>query len=150
MPTPAFLSRGSTFWVGDAASPEVFTKIARIVSATPSGATRADVDVTNADTTGTSHEFISGSTDEGTWDIVANWIPDNATQDHLTGVNYAFRQGLQRNYRSVYNTVPAAGETFAGIITKYQKPPIDVNDAPLQVMFTLRVSGQPVPFITTP
>lgn len=151
MPTtlPAFLSRGSTLLVGDGATPPVFTRIARITKATPSGSKRAMVDATNADSPGTSHESIPGSTDEGTWQVEMNWIPDDPTQNNVAGLEKFYRDGVTKTFRSVYNTIPVSGETFNAYLTDLKKPEIDATNNLLKLSATLQITGMPTPYVGT-
>jgi hypothetical protein len=95
---------GSRLWVGDGASPEVFTDLAEVTAIGEPGHMHEFVEVTHA-TSPTGHkEFIGGGIKEfEELQTTVNWLADNATHNSTTGALKALLDGTRRNYRITLN-----------------------------------------------
>jgi predicted secreted protein len=109
--TAAVKGIGTTFGVGDAASPEVFTTIAEILTISGPNISAEEIEVTNLDSPNEFKEYISGLKDGGTIDIEVNWIKD-AGQVSLRDDIVA---GTKRNYELVFPTSPETTAVFNGL-----------------------------------
>jgi len=123
---------------GDAASPEVFTTVAEVLTLERSGRKIDLVDVTNMDSPVdgdlTWREFIHGLADGGEIKFSANYIPDNVSQQNFTN---SF-DGTRRNWQIV---LPNSLGTwsFTGFITAADmKFPIDKQ---MEFSGTIKVTG---------
>lgn len=129
--TSAVLGSLTQFKLGDAASPEVFTKVAEVLSIGPIGSTAPEVDVTNLDST--SKEYIGGLPDGQQVEISGNWIAANTQQAALRD-----NIGSTRNIQIVWpDTTQAA---FAFVLLGFN---IDETSAEQQIKFSVtgRISG---------
>ncbi|MBA2627186.1 MAG: hypothetical protein H0U85_04185 [Gemmatimonadales bacterium] len=136
--TQARIGFGTLLKRGNGATPEVFTTIAEVKSITPPQADADDVDVTHMESPGRSREFIQGLTNPGEASFEVNWIPDDPTQDHLTGLLADQQAGTVRNWQIV---LPAGLLTwgFRGYVKKFN--PDIPTDKELKASVTIKVSG---------
>jgi predicted secreted protein len=138
MPSAAFWGYGSTFQLGDGATPEVFTSIAEIRDMKPPKMKRDSSDVTSHGSTGGWREFLPNLRDGGEVAIEANWLPNNVTQDEVTGVYEAFTDNVNHNWKIILpDTILTIA--FAGHITAFEpETPLDNHG---KLSFTIKVSG---------
>lgn len=94
----AFHGYGSTYKVGDGASPEVFTAVAEVTSIQPGAMSTEAIDATHLTSANAHKEKIPGIKDTGVFTITGNYLPGNATQNGAT-------RGLLKlwNDRTVFN-----------------------------------------------
>lgn len=103
--TDAILGAGSSLKLGDAASPEVFTKIAEVLRVGAIGQTAAEIDVTNLDST--AKEYIAALPDGETVSISMNFVggtEQNALRDGVrTTRNFVmeFSDNTQASFKMV-------------------------------------------------
>lgn len=139
----AQIGYGTLLKRGNGASPEVFTPVAEITSITPPQAESDDVEVTHMESPGRTKEYIAGMVEAGEAAFKGNWIPGNATQDHLVGVLADQKAGTVRNWQIVVppGTAAPAGLTwsFSGYVKKFN-PDISVSDK-LSFDASIKVSG---------
>jgi predicted secreted protein len=74
---------GGSVKTGDGASPEVFTAITEVQTASFSGDKVDTVDVTHAASPGAHREFIATLDDNGEFQFTANLLPTDTTQINL-------------------------------------------------------------------
>ena len=138
--TQAFWAYGSIFQLGDAATPEVFTAVAEITELSFLDMSRDKIVVTNHASPDGYHEKLPGMRDAGKIAIKANWLPNNATQDEVTGILSKFNDNVLHNCKII-----AAGSivtaAFACFVSNFKA------DLPLekqgQLEFTVEISGKP-------
>jgi len=128
---------GTTFGIGDGASPEVFTLIGELFAVSPVGAEKPLVDFTHHTSPNTFKEWLTGVADGTEITLSANFVASDAGQ---ILVRTTFNGILAVNME-VTGPSGAQAETaaFAGIITAH-----DV-DRPLEdrqvFNFTVKVAG---------
>lgn len=139
MATGAKLGYGTLLKKGNSASPEVFTTIAEVVSIGEFGSEAEILDVTNFDSAGGFKEYINGLKDGVELTVVANFLPNNATQGYAAnGLIDDHNDGTTRNFR--LELTPSLGVfRFSGIIRGWRAT-IGVAAA-MQVTFRIKVSG---------
>ena len=111
--TSAVLGLGTALKVGDAASPEVFTTIAEVLTISGPQLTAEDVEVTNMDST--AKEYISGIADGGSINFELNWI----AQTQQTTLRNDVEAGTARNYKVVFPTSPNTTASFNARCTEF-------------------------------
>jgi predicted secreted protein len=135
----AWWAYGSTFKLGDGASPEVFTAVAEVRDIPGPNLTRDSIEVTNQDSDDGWREYIPGWRDGDSVTIQANWLPSNATQDDSTGMLSHFEDDDNHNYQIVTPTAIGITIEFAGHITGM---PLNLPlTEQAQVEFTVKISG---------
>lgn len=141
MASNAWWVYGSEFQLGDAATPEVFTKVAEVIDIDGPGMTRDSTEVTNEDSSDGYREFIPGWRDGDTVTVNANWLPTDSTQDDSTGTLSHYNDDSNHNYRIV--TPAAVGITISltGHITGH--PFSLAMEEQAQVEFEVKISGKP-------
>ena len=131
----ALKSQGTTFGVGDAASPEVFTTIADVVTIEGPSLSAEAIPVT--DLSSARAQYIDGLPDEGEVTLELNFIPGNTQHAALrTDLN----AGTSKNYRITFTDSPATTWTFPALVTAAPSPSSAVNDK-LTGSVTLRLTG---------
>jgi hypothetical protein len=139
MTSKAQIGAGTKLKRGDAASPEVFTTIAELLSLEHSGKKIDLVEVTNMDSVAQGgliyKEFINGLADGGEIKFNANYIPADATQaDFASSFN-----GTKHNWKIELPTSPLHTWAFAGIITASEyKYPLDKQ---MEFSGTIKITG---------
>jgi len=136
MPTLAKAGIGTTFSVGDAASPEVFTAIGEITSITGPARTGETIEVTALDSTGGYKQTITGLKDGGTVTLELNYI-NVADQNQMSA---DLDSGLEKNYQIVWPTSPTRSATFGCVVSGWDQSATP-NEA-LTATVTLTISGQ--------
>ena len=111
--TSAVLGLGTALQVSDAASPEVYTTIAEVLTISGPQLTAEDVEVTNMDST--AKEYISGISDGGSINFELNWI----AQTQQTTLRDDVEAGTARNYRVVFPTSPNTTASFNARCTEF-------------------------------
>lgn len=141
MASSAFWAYGSVLQLGNAATPEVFTSIAEITELVPPNMSRDDIDVTSHGSSDGYREFLPGLRDGGEVSAVANWLPNNATQDETTGILESFNDNDLHNWKIILpNTI--ATIAFSGFLTAFE-PELPLEEQG-KLSFTIKVSGKPV------
>jgi len=130
---------GTSFGIGDGASPEVFTLIGELFAVSPVGAEKPLVDMTHHTSPNTFKEWLVGVADGTEITCSANFVASDAGQ---LLVRTTFDAGVQVNME-VTGPTGAQQETiaFPGIVTAH-----DV-DRPLEdrqvFNFTIKMAGNP-------
>lgn len=143
MATEVTIGHGSSFAIGDGASPEVFTPLAEVISITPPSDSLDIIDATNMDSADATREFIVGLRDPGECSIEMNFIPGSDADDDIQ----AFRDGrVAKNCRIIFpNNV---SWTFAGILTGYE-PAVPLDDK-MTATVTIKVTSSYVTGLVSP
>lgn len=135
--TGAKIGYGTAFKRGDAASPEVFTKVAEVRKIGSLGSSRGLIDVTNLDSPDFM-EYILAMKDGVEMTIEANFLPNNATQNSAAGMIADHTNGTVRNFLIV---LPGSfgSFSFSGLVREW-KTDVDTNAA-MVATFTVKITG---------
>ena len=136
----AFWAIGSTFQLGDGATPEAFVSLAEVTKLSPPSWKRDSIDVSNMSSPSGYREFLAGWRDGGEVKIEANWLPLNPTQDSTTGLLASFEDNVNHNFRLVLPD-DLATISFRGHVTAYE-PDLDLEKQGL-LSVTIKVTGRP-------
>jgi len=132
--TAAFIN-GTTFKVGDAASPEVFTTIGEMVELDGLGKTNPLVDVTSFDST--AKEYIAGLADGDEITVECIYLPANTQQQALvTHVDNGTNVNIQVLITD--GTTPKT-YAFAAIALSWKINPNSEDKN--MINFTLKITG---------
>lgn len=139
MASNAWWAYGSSFKLGDGATPEVFTAVAEVQDIDGPSMTRESIAVTSQDSTDGWKEYIPSWRDGDTVTITANWLPSNATQDGSTGMLSHFEDNDNHNYQIVTPAAVGVTISFSGHITGFPLSlPLEEQG---QVEFEIKISG---------
>lgn len=120
--TAALIGYGTSFAIGDGASPEVFTPLAEVVSITPPSDSLDIIDATHMESPDATREFIVGLRDPGECSIEMNFVPGSAADSAIQD----FRD--ERERKTCRITFPnGVTWTFSGILTGYE-PAVPLDD----------------------
>lgn len=139
--TSAISGVGAEFQLGNAASPEVFSKVAEVLSISGPELSAEQIEVTSLDSTGGYKEFIPGLLDGGTVSIEFNYIDGNTNQETLRTRVSTVNQTAS-NYRVALPDSPISYVTFAAIVESYSMN-VETGSA-VTVSCSLKISGAPV------
>lgn len=141
--TQAKIGMGIHFARGDGASPEVFTNMAEVIECGFPGMDIDLVEATHTDSPGNVKEFIAGLAEGVEFDVVMNFLPNNATQGNVSGgALYDFLNSrVRRNYRITVPGSPNVTWTFPAILRSY-KPATPINDR-MTLSCTFKSAGAP-------
>lgn len=117
------------------ATPGTFTNIAELKNLTPPAIRRNPIELTNHNDLDDS--WIVGIRRSGECTFNLNWLPTNATHDHLTGLTKARNDGTKDEYKVTYPD--GTGVRFFAYVTELG-PTAPVDDA-LTASVTLRPTG---------
>lgn len=137
--TLATVGYGSKLEYGDGAVPEVFTRIAEVVTFSGPSDTITTIDATNMDSPNSSREFIYGLIDRGQITFEANFLPQNPGQRQM---RTDASNKITRNYKITFSDAAGTNVTFPAIVEKIERSA--QIDAPLRLNVTLKVTGNPV------
>lgn len=129
---------GTQFQRGDGASPEVFTKLAHVITIGGPSLAREAVDATDHDSPDRWREFIGGLRDGGEITVELHYVPGDTGHDALKD---DLESDAARNYRLVFPDSPATQWTVPALVTGLT--PAGPHDAKLTATVTLKVSGKP-------
>ena len=135
--TSATAGVGSEFQVGDGASPEVFTKVAEVLSIGGPEISAEEIDVTSLDSTGGYKEYITGLKDGGSVALEVNWVKSNSQQ---IAMRDKLDSGVETNFRIVFSDSPSTQADFAGKVTGFNMAAEPGSQ--LKANLTVRISGQ--------
>lgn len=144
MPPLGISAQGTLIARGPNTPPTItFTEIAELRDITPPALTRNALETTthNED----DDAYIVGIRRHGDLTMQMNFVPDNATQDHLTGLQKAWYDGTCDIYRLTFPDGTAW--VFSGYVTNIA-PDAPVDDV-LTAEVTIRPTGQHM-FIAAP
>lgn len=126
---------GTKLYIGNGASPEVFTKIDEVFNIGPVGGSKELVDMTNHDTLGY-YDYLAFDLKDGKdLQIEANDIPGNTSQEL---VRTSEANSTKPNWKVVYRD--GTSEIFPGIVTDIETDPSDMKGK-VVFRFTLKIAG---------
>jgi predicted secreted protein len=131
----AILGFGTTFSIGNGASPEVFTALGEVTYVKPPSVAIQTVDVTHNTSPSGVREFIAGLQDNGEIEVGLNYIPSVTSLAAAVVI-----RGLYQTKQNVRITYPnTKTDTFKAILTSF------TSDAPLDgkvsAVLKFKVSG---------
>ncbi len=131
---PVFRGAGTVLSRGDAASPEVFTAVADVVSISGPAITKDEIEVTALDSS--AKEFIGALDDPGEITMEINWNPQDSEHVNLR----ADAEGSTvRNYRVVWSDVSTTQVDFAAEVMEFSLN-TEANDA-VKGSVRMKISG---------
>lgn len=130
--TSAILGASTLLKLSDMASPEIFTKIAEVLSIGEIGDTADEVEVTNMDS-GTDKEYIGGLTDGSTVEFTVNFIAGNTQQE-------ALRDGVRSTLNFTITWPDASTVAFALVILSFSRAE-STPESQLTAVISGRVTG---------
>lgn len=140
--TDALIGAGATFSRGDAASPEVFTAVAEVMSIGGPALSVGSVEATHLTSPNKWKEFIPGMVDGGEVTLELNFLPANAThKDASGGLLNDMRTRHQGNYKISFPDSPATEWTFPAFVTGFEVT-TPTGDEKLAASVTLKISGE--------
>lgn len=92
-------AKGTSLWVGNGASPEVFTKIGKVKSVNGPGFSVTFVDTTTHDTTGNFREKAAVLCEAGDISFTVNYDPSDATLAPATGLYDQMQDLARKNFQ---------------------------------------------------
>lgn len=130
-----YLSTGVTFARGDAASPEVFTALAQVLSIGAIDLQRPEIRTTNLGSTFAS--FVRGIKEGQPFDVVLQYDPDDSNHAQL---RTDLDGSSSVNYRITLTDSPAQTWTIPAIVTGFRVDE-QTEDAVSTATVTLRPTG---------
>jgi len=134
---------GARLYMGDLATPTVYTEIAEVRDMSPFSATRDDIDVTSRGTSASNssgwREFIGGYRDGGELTFEANWLIGDATQDEVTGLLYWFSSNDTPHPWRVVSPSGLRKMEFCGYVSGFE-PDYPLEDR-AALSATIKISG---------
>lgn len=140
----AYIGHGTQLKRGDGGDPEIFTKIAEVLSIAGPSLSRDSVEVTTMDSPDQYREFIAGLKDGGevTFDVV--YDPVDPTIEPGDGLLSEFdlpSGAAATNYQLVFSDPGQTTWLFPAILTGFEtSEPIDDK---VMASVTLKVAGKP-------
>jgi len=134
MSSSALQSQGMVIQISDAASPEVYTTIAEVMSIDGPGGSAAVIDVT--DLSSTAKEKRAGLQDEGQVSFDMNYLPTN-TQHILLRPQRA--GALVTNFRILFTDSPQTTWSFSALVLGFSIS--NAGDDVTKAAVTLEVTG---------
>ena len=125
---------------GDGASPEVFTRIAKVRSIDPPELSTDFEDATDFDSTDFIKEYVDTLSGIGTIGLEIHYLPDDPTHDATTGVIYDWKNRTERNYKIVFSNAAKTEWIFPCKVANF-KPNIGEVGGKLTAAITLQVMG---------
>jgi hypothetical protein len=130
MEDEADIGHGSSFSLGDGASPEVFTEVAQVFDISPPSESVDVIDKTHMKSPDRGREFMEGLSDPGETSFEMNFVPGSAAEALI----------LAKRTRNARITYPnSATWTFKGIRTGYE--PAVPNEDKMTASVTYKVAG---------
>ena len=133
---------GTTFQVGDGASPEVFTAVAEVQKIGEFTIESDDIDLTHHTSPGGFEEVVMGILKTGVVPLTFNYIPTEATHRDASGglMNLARIKALT-NFRLVF---PDSGSTTFNFSGYVKKVSIDApHDGKIAGSSDIKITGEP-------
>jgi len=119
---------GTEFQIGDGASPEVFTKLAEVLSISGPAFAKDAVEVTNMDSPSNFREYTPGMKDPGSISMSVN-----LTSANLTTLNTELGKTTATNYKVVFPTAIGKTWSFSAFLINFS------HDAPVDDRMSLEV-----------
>jgi len=129
--TSAVLGANSYFKLSDAASPEVYTTVAEILTIGAVGSVASEVDVTNMDST--AMEYVSGLKDGASLEINFNYLASNTQHE-------ALRDAVESTVNIQIVWSDASTANFAWVVLGFNRDESTPTDQ-LKATVTGRITG---------
>ena len=135
------LSQGTGIYIGDLASPQVYSEIGQVMTISGPDGSASEIDVTNLSSS--AKEFVIGLPDEGSvqLDVSFDYASATANHDTLHAARSAVPQVLQHFQIRLSNS-PRTTITFDAYVTTFSLS-LGVDDK-VGATFTLRITGAAV------
>ena len=130
-----YVADGATIARGNAASPEVFTALAQVVSITPIGIERGLIDVTNLSSS--AREYKKAIKDGQEIQLRMQYDPDDSGH---AGLRTDADSEDSRNFRITLTDSPAQTVTFAAMVTNWSITDVAIDQV-LMLDVTLKPTG---------
>jgi hypothetical protein len=133
--------KGTSLWVGDGASPEVFTKIGKVKSISGPNFSVQFVDSTTHDTTGNFKETAAVLCEAGDLSFATNYDPSDPTLAPATGLYDAMQNLERKNYQLRFPPSDAAETqmSFAAYVASH--PMSFPVDGIVEANISLKIDG---------
>jgi hypothetical protein len=121
--------------------PVAFTAIAQLKNITAPPLTRKELETTTHNES--ADQYIVGISRHGTFTATLNFVPQDPSQDHLTGLQKAWLDGTRDIYRLTFPDKISTHGTqwiFSGFVTNFA--PVANVDSVLDVTIGIRPTGQ--------
>jgi len=138
MTTNAMSGHGTLLQRAPAATPGVFTTIGELGDITPPALTRNEFDATTQQEDIDS--YVLGVLRRGAFSVSVNFIPTNATHDHLTGLQQALIDNEMCGWKFIFPDVSNTTWVASGQVQQFV--PHAPVDGKLSADVTIRFSGQ--------
>lgn len=138
------LGLGSLIKIGDSASPQVFTAVAKITSLNGVNLTKDSPEVTNTESPGQAREYIVGLLDGGTIDFEFISLPNDTSQSGTNSSGLAYHilnDTALRDFELFINSTVPITWSVSGIITNFS-----LSAVPSEAQTgsaSIKVSGKP-------
>jgi hypothetical protein len=134
----AVIGYGAKFFIGDSASPTVYTQIAELAMINVTGFTIQEVDVTNLNSPNRTEESTPGMLKPGNIEISGNYIGDTSQSsfDALAAAGTIFPWKAT----APATAVKVLTETGTGYFTKIEVGPFE-TDKVTKITATIRITG---------
>lgn len=139
--TAATSAHNTFLKVGDGSSPEVFSKIAEVMSISGGGIKLDTKEVTHQDSPDHYREKIATLLSVGDITFGINFLPQNATHSVSAGLVYLQVNRTNRNFQIVMTDAGTTTWTFPCYVTDFS-PDYNIEDQ-TQASVTLTVNGKP-------
>jgi hypothetical protein len=139
-PTQAKIGYGSRLACEFTPGSGIYTDIAEVTQVPFPNEVSDDVEVTNQDSPGRRMEFIAGMINPGEMSAECNWLPNDPTQDHVTGIMALKASGLTVNWR-----ITSPDADIVAIVPGYVKssaPSMPTKEG-MKMPFTIKIAGEP-------
>lgn len=141
MVTGALAGFGTSFKVGDGATPESFTTVAEVTDIKGPKLALNTYESTSHDSTDGWREYVPGLLEAGEVGIDLSFIPTNATQGYSTGLIKDQVNRTKRNFKVVFPDVGGTTWSFSGYVTGFEvNAPVDDL---LTASVTIQITGKP-------
>ncbi len=133
---------GTQLLMGDSEDPEVFAIVAELKGIPVPQMESPRIDVSTHDNAGFVREYVNNMSDLPAVTFEINYLPNDPTHDHLTGLLARQIDGAQRNFKVRYNDAVGTGVnrvvlTFPATVSAFRPT------APVDNVYTSSVQLQP-------
>lgn len=129
-------SQGTGIYLGDGASPQVYTEIAQVTNISGPDGSANEIDVTTLDSA--AKEYLIGLADEG--NVTLDVVFDSATTaTQHAALRTARNNGTTQHFQIRLTDSPRTTLTFDGLVSAFS---LDVQtDDAIRASYTLRITG---------
>ena len=118
-----------------------YTTIANVVNFSGPSLSLATIDSTHMESTAAYREHIAGLLDAGEVSFDLNFLPTNATQNHILGLIKDIKHKKLRTFKEIFTDSASTEWTFTAWVTGFT--PGGTIDGKLAANVTVKISGQP-------